>query len=161
MKADIKIPIAIDGMKGTVYVRKRPGVDQFLEVMAQHFEVVIFTASMSVYADAVLDTLDPNGFCTARLYREHCTPVDEGGRGPIYTKDMSKIGRSPQNAMLLDNSPDAYMMQPEQAIPVTSWYHDKKDRELFDLTPLLIKMSKVDDVRDAITEFVVDQEVDF
>lgn len=110
MRADIKIPLAVDGMRGTVYVRKRPGVNKFLETMAQHFEVVIFTASMSVYADAVLDTLDPKGFCTARLYREHCTPVYDGDRGPIYTKDMSKIGRTPGNSMLIDNSPDAYML---------------------------------------------------
>ena len=29
-----------------VYVGKRPGVEEFLRVMGQHYEVVVFTASI-------------------------------------------------------------------------------------------------------------------
>jgi RNA polymerase II subunit A small phosphatase-like protein len=101
---------------------------------------------MSVYADAVLDVLDPNGYCSSRLYREHCTLLQDE-RGPIYTKDLSKIGRYAENAILIDNSPDAYIFQPEQAIPITSWYDDYDDKELLDLIPILIKMSKIPDIR--------------
>ena len=46
----------------------------------------------------------------------------------VFTKDMSKIGRLPTDAIILDNSPSAYMLQPEQAIPIVSWYEDMKDR---------------------------------
>lgn len=135
-------------------MRKRPGVDHFLEVMSQHYEVVIFTASMSVYADAVLDVLDPKGFCTSRLYREHCTLLQDE-RGPIYTKDLSMIGRGAKDSILIDNSPDAYMYQPEQAIPITSWYNDIEDKELIDLIPILIKMSSIPDIRVPISQFVI------
>jgi RNA polymerase II subunit A small phosphatase-like protein len=98
-------------------------VDNFLKVMAQFYELVIFTASLSKYADPLMDQMDTNRFCTMRLYREHCTYING-----VFTKDMSKIGRSMKDAIILDNSPSAYMLQPEQAVPIISWYEDQKDR---------------------------------
>lgn len=101
--------------------------------MAQYFELVIFTASLSKYADPLMNQMDTNGFCTMRLFREHCTYING-----VFTKDMSKIGRSAKDAIILDNSPSAYMLQPEQAMPIISWYDDPKDRQLTDLIPLFI-----------------------
>lgn len=45
---DLEVPIEIDhGTVRPIYVSKRPGVDQFLAAVGQHFEVVIFTASLA------------------------------------------------------------------------------------------------------------------
>lgn len=49
---DIHLKISINNMDCNVYVLKRPGVDQFLERMAEIFEIVLFTASV----DKVLPT---------------------------------------------------------------------------------------------------------
>jgi TFIIF-interacting CTD phosphatase-like protein len=46
-------------------------------------------------------------------------------------------------------------------LPILSWYEDMKDRALFDLIPLLIELSKIDDVREAIPRFVKNNLVDF
>lgn len=80
-----------------------------------------------------MDQMDTNRYCTMRLFREHCTYING-----VFTKDMSKIGRNSKDAIILDNSPAAYMLQPEQAMPIISWYDDPKDRQLFELIPLLI-----------------------
>jgi RNA polymerase II subunit A small phosphatase-like protein len=86
---DYIIPVNIDGNVCNIYVQKRPGVDNFLKVMSQYFELVIFTASLSKYADPLMNKMDPNGYCTMRLFREHCTYMNG-----VFTKDMSKIGRN-------------------------------------------------------------------
>jgi CTD small phosphatase-like protein 2 len=44
----------------TVYVKRRPHVDTFLKKVAEMFEIVIFTASLSSYENHLLDKLDPD-----------------------------------------------------------------------------------------------------
>ena len=60
--ADLQFPVTFHGMQYTVYVRLRPHLQTFLEAVAAHFEVVCFTASQKVYADALLDRIDPGMF---------------------------------------------------------------------------------------------------
>lgn len=124
--------------------------------MSQYYECVIFTASLSKYADPLMNQMDPNGYCTMRLFREHCTFLNG-----VFTKDMSKLGRPAKDCMILDNSPSAYMLQNEQALPILSWYDDPKDRHLFDIIPLLIQLSNVYDCREAITRFVKNNAIDY
>ena len=114
-----------------VYVSVRPGCYEFLEEMAKHYELVIFTASLCKYANPLMDILDSKRLCTGR----------------IYMKDMSRLGRRIEDVILIDNSPNSYRPQPENAIPILSWYDDLEDTELFKLMPLLVKLSKVPDVR--------------
>lgn len=47
--------VDIDGIINYVYVAVRPHTDHFLREVAKHFEVVIFTASLSKYADPLMD----------------------------------------------------------------------------------------------------------
>lgn len=49
------IPVDIDGRVCNIYVLKRPGVDFFLQQMAKIYEVIIYTASLSKYADPLMD----------------------------------------------------------------------------------------------------------
>ena len=59
-----------------------------------------------------------------------------------------------KDAIIIDNSPTAYMLQPECGLPIVSWYDDPHDRALYDYIPLLTEMSKINDMREAITGFV-------
>lgn len=117
--------------------------------MAKYYEVIIYTASLSKYADPLMDQMDTNGYCTARLFREHCAFVNG-----VFVKDMSVLGRDMKDTILIDNSPTSYMLQPECGLPILSWYDDKNDKVLLDYIPLLIEMSKCHDIRDAIPKFV-------
>eukprot|EP00002_Diphylleia_rotans_P022231 TRINITY_DN4354_c0_g1_i10.p1 TRINITY_DN4354_c0_g1~~TRINITY_DN4354_c0_g1_i10.p1 ORF type:complete len:140 (+),score=27.31 TRINITY_DN4354_c0_g1_i10:276-695(+) len=110
--------------------------------MAEIYELVIFTASLSKYADAVMDVLDPHKLVKHRLFRESCT-MHVGS----YVKDMTRLGRDIRDVIILDNSPLSYMFQPENALPISSWFEDPQDSELLDLIPVLEALSQEEDVR--------------
>lgn len=96
-----------------------------------------------------MNMMDPNGYCTDRLFREHCTFVNG-----VFVKDMGQLGRPSKDAVIIDNSPTSYMLQPEQGLPILSWYDDPHDKALIEYIPILIEMSKISDMREAVTGFV-------
>ena len=53
------------------------------------------------------------------------------------------------------------MLHPENAIPTESWYDDKNDDELYELTVLLEQLAKTPDVRMVIPLFVENDRVNF
>jgi len=138
---DYVIPVQIENQVHNVYVLKRPGVDEFLKAMGEIYEIVIFTASVGKYADPVLDTLDKYKVVRHRLFREAC--IHYKGN---YVKDLSQLGRNLKHVIILDNSPASYIFHPTNAIPVTSWFNDLEDNELYELIPFLMDLKKVDNV---------------
>lgn len=56
--ADIVLPVDIEGKVCYVYVLIRPGCITFLEELAEYYELVIFTASLSKYAEPLMKILD-------------------------------------------------------------------------------------------------------
>jgi len=139
---DFVIPVEIEDQIHRVYVLKRPGVDHFLKQMGNLFEIVVFTASLSKYADPVLDLLDRYKVVKHRLFRESCT--NHQGN---YVKDLSRLGRELKNCIIIDNSESSYLFHRQNAIPIESWFDDENDTELLDLIPLLEHITTVDDVR--------------
>ncbi|KAG0017067.1 hypothetical protein BGZ82_000852 [Podila clonocystis] len=140
-QADYVVPVDIDNQTHNVYVIKRPGVDTFLKKMGEIYEVVIFTASLSKYADPVLDMLDVHQVVKHRLFRESC--LNHKGN---YVKDLSVIGRDLKNTIIIDNSPASYIFHQSNAVPISSWFNDPHDTELLDLIPFLADLTVVDDV---------------
>ncbi|EST08150.2 NLI interacting factor [Kalmanozyma brasiliensis GHG001] len=140
--ADFIVPVEIDGTVHNVYVIKRPGVDEFLRAMGLIYEVVVFTASLSKYADPVLDMLDIHQAVRHRLFRESC--YNHKGN---YVKDLSQLGRDIGDTIIIDNSPASYIFHPNNAVPISSWFNDPHDTELTDLCPFLADLADVDDVR--------------
>jgi RNA polymerase II subunit A small phosphatase-like protein len=47
-----------------------------MTTVGPRFEVVVFTASLSKYADPLLDLLDTTGVVAWRLFREACCPYE-------------------------------------------------------------------------------------
>ena len=66
--ADLTFPVVFHGIAYQVHVRLRPYLFDFLEAIHDKFEVVVFTASQRVYADELLDRIDPS---TLYLYHLH------------------------------------------------------------------------------------------
>jgi len=111
----------------------RPGMFDFLQKMnSLGYELVIFTAATQDYADWVIDQIDPEHFIHHRLYRQHALPW-----GPLFAKDLSRLGRDLDKTLIIDNVQENFMMQPNNGIFIATWYDDVQDTALFDLAPLL------------------------
>lgn len=141
-QADFIVPVEIEYHWHHFHVLKRPGVDNFLKKMGEIYEVVVFTASLSKYADPVLDKLDIHHVVAHRLFRESC--FSHKGN---YVKDLSQLGRPIADTIILDNSPASYIFHPNNAVPVSSWFNDPHDAELTDLIPFLADLTSVSDIR--------------
>lgn len=147
-KPDLVFPVSFNGMLYQVYVRKRPYLDYFLETVSKSFEIVVFTASQRVYADVLLDQIDPEKKLIGhRIFREACLLVQGN-----YLKDLEVLGRDLTKSVLVDNSPHAYGYQIDNGIPIESWYDDDTDTELLKLIGFLKKIHSADDVRPIIRE---------
>jgi len=145
-KCDFIVPVEIDHVVHNVYVLVRKGAVEFLNECAKHYEMVLFTASLSKYADPLLDLLDEGKTIDYRLFRDSCVQI-----GYSYVKDLTTLGRKMSEVMIIDNSPQSYRFQPRNAIPITSWFDDPDDTELLDLLPVLrTTLKKCEDVRDIL-----------
>ena len=155
---EVRIPGHAGDPESIIYVHYRPGVHRFLREAAKHFEVVVFTASMPIYADAVVDALDPTGKLVSwRLFRKSCVLYNS-----VFVKNMSYIGRPLSSVVLVDNSPEAFAFQPKNGIPIVSWFDDPEDRELDALIPFLKLLAQQRDVRTFLSSvFRVEQYATF
>ena len=154
--SDITLKIELEDELHDIHVMVRPGVKEFLENMGKIYEIVIFTASVSKYADPLLDIIDKEKNCEFRLFREHCTPINT-----CYVKEIKKLGRDLKDVVIVDNSPMSYALNPENGLPILTWFDDKEDRELYNISSILEFLSFVPDVRSYIRQFVINDEISY
>ena len=154
--SDLIIQIEQDKNIQDIHVLVRPYVEEFLERMSKKYELVLFTASISNYANPLLNFIDKNGYVPFRLFREHCTLINTA-----FVKDLTRLGRNLKDIIILDNNPLAYSLNQYNGFPITSWFEDKNDDELLKIAPILEFLSYVPDVREYIKKIVCDNKVQF
>ena len=133
-----------------IFVRK--GVQKFLTILNNYYNIGIFTASEKEYADAIIRYLDPNKniikFC---LYRNNCINVNDliniKYLRIIKDIDLKKI-------VLIDNNMYSFSAELSNGVLINSFYGDKNDDELFNVLEYLIEfISPAKDVREINEKF--------
>ncbi|CAF1786734.1 CTD small phosphatase-like protein 2 [Brassica napus] len=147
-EVDFTFTVHFNEEEHMVYVRCRPHLKEFMERVSRLFEIIIFTASQSIYAEQLLNVLDPKRkLFRHRVYRDSCVFFDGN-----YLKDLSVLGRDLSRVIIVDNSPQAFGFQVENGVPIESWFDDPSDKELLHLLPFLEGLIGAEDVRPMIAK---------
>ncbi|KXJ19809.1 CTD nuclear envelope phosphatase 1 [Exaiptasia diaphana] len=148
---DFTMKLSINRRPVMFSVYKRPHVDYFLDCVSQWYNLVVFTASTEQYGSAVTDHLDNNrGILNRRYFRQHCSlqPFQQGYSMYVcYVKELSKVCDDLSSVFILDNSPEAYSYNLDNAIAIKSWFADPSDTALLNLLPMLDALRFTSDVR--------------
>ena len=157
IKSDIILKINLDGKSHIIYVLKRPNLDFFLKKISELYNVIIFTASLSEYAEPLIDILDPEKKF-GRMFRQNC--IKKNG---FYIKDLNQFGNNFKDIIIIDNNPISFIMNRDNGLPIMTWYENMNDDELIKFIPLLEFLSKTEDVRPIINQIVNREknEIDF
>lgn len=135
-----------DGSHDVIGITFRPHLKEFLARASALFDLVVFTASLKDYADAVLDHLDPQGqLFSGRLYREHCILI-----GDKKVKNMGMFS-SPET-IIVDNLLYSFAFNIDQGLPIISFIDDTSDVELLDLAAVLEHLPTVGSPKKLLTE---------
>ncbi|KAL8192236.1 hypothetical protein R6Q57_027903 [Mikania cordata] len=146
--ADFSFPVFVESKEHTVFVKQRPYLREFLERVSEFFQIMVFTASQSIYANQLLDVLDPEGkIISRRAYRESCIFVDGS-----YIKDLTVLGVDLAKVAIIDNCPQVFRLQVNNGIPIKSWFNDPSDCALITLLPFLETLAAAEDVRPLIAK---------
>ena len=148
---DIRVPVVFpSGEKILAGINIRPHAKEIIEELSNYFEIIVFTASHSCYANPVIDYLDDHRVISARLFRENCSQIANG----LYTKDLSVIkNRDLRDLVLVDNAVYSFILNLENGIPIIPYYNNKQDVELVKLKNFLIQLKNVEDVRPYILKY--------
>jgi Dullard-like phosphatase family protein len=126
-------------------IHQRAGAQKFLVEMAKMFEIIIFTSGIETYASPIIDRLDPQRLISHRLYRP-ATSIIKG----LHVKNLARLARPLNRVIILDNSPESYILQPENAIPMKPYFGDESDAFLLNLIPVLESLHGLSDVRPSV-----------
>ncbi|GMP52178.1 hypothetical protein CsSME_00018099 [Camellia sinensis var. sinensis] len=111
---------------------KRPGVDAFLEHMAQFYEIVVYSDQLNMYVDPVVERLDPKHCIRYKLSRG--ATRYQGGK---HYRDLSKLNRDPAKILYVSGHALESSLQPENGVPIKPWKLEEDDTALVDLIPFL------------------------
>lgn len=147
-ESDVGVPVTFPGGETIVAgINIRPYAKQILKNLSCHFEIIIFTASHSCYANPVIDFIDEDKVVSKRLFRENCSQVTDG----LFTKDLTIFkDRRLEDIILVDNAAYSFFFQLSNGVPIVPFTDNKEDRELYKLEKFLMTMIDIDDVREII-----------
>ena len=102
-----KIVLVLDLDETLVFAREgplyaRPGLDEFFAACKGKCEVVVWTAGLRAYAQAIVKSIDKYGVIKHCVYRHAKWFVHEPG----YRKDLACLGRDINKTIIIENTPD-------------------------------------------------------
>ncbi|XP_045387984.1 mitochondrial import inner membrane translocase subunit TIM50 [Lemur catta] len=135
--------------------KKRPGIETLFQQLAPLYEIVIFTSETGMTAFPLIDSVDPHGFISYRLFRDATRYMDGH-----HVKDISCLNRDPARVVVVDCKKEAFSLQPYNGVALRPWDGNSDDRVLLDLSAFLktIALNGVEDVRTVLEHYALEDD---
>ena len=141
-----------------IYIKKRPGLDYFINELSKFYKIYIFSSSPEDYVTNVVEKIDKKKIISGLFSNDDCLTIPGAEHFKVYIKDLKIFKKDLSRIVMIDDNSISYSLQKENGIPIKSWYGDKNDIELFKLLPILKKLSTFKDVRTEIKK-IVDEKI--
>ena len=133
--------------KYSAYLIKRPYLNEFFNRINKIFkEIIIFTSSKKSYADAILKIIDEKKIISKCFYRDDCKYKEIG----LFFKDLTIVNNNIHNVIIVDNNPNNFSLQRSNGLPISTFEFNENDKELLEISYILEKLTKYNDVRKVI-----------
>lgn len=144
-KIKIKMSASIEK---TIGLNIRPNFEKSILKIKEKYHVIMFTASLQKYADAVMDEIDPTGsLFEYRLYRNNCTQIKVENQ-IYYIKDLRVLKNiSLDDIVIIDNSVLSFAFHLDNGIPILSYYRGDDEIEMNSLVKLLDNLADVPQIK--------------
>ncbi|NWI56839.1 TIM50 translocase, partial [Calyptomena viridis] len=103
----------------------------------------------------LIDSIDPHGFVSFRLFRDATRYMDGH-----HVKDISCLNRDPARVVVVDCRRESFRLQPRNGLGLPRWDGRSEDRALYDLAAFLktIAVSGVSDVRNVLDNYAAEED---
>ncbi|NWQ84062.1 TIM50 translocase, partial [Columbina picui] len=130
-------------------------IESLLQQLAPLYEIVVFTSETGMTAFPLIDSIDPHGFVSYRLFRDATRYMD--GQ---HVKDISCLNRDPSKVVVVDCPPPSFRLQPFNGLALPRWDGAPPDRALYDLAAFLktIALSGVEDVPPPLENYALEED---
>ena len=143
----IKIKMSAS-LEKTIGLNIRPNFEKSILKIKEKYHVIMFTASLQKYADAVMDEIDPTGsLFEYRLYRNNCTQIKVDNQ-IYYIKDLRVLKNiSLDDIVIIDNSVLSFAFHLDNGIPILPYYRGDNEIEMKSLVKLLDNLADVPQIK--------------
>ena len=131
-------------LEKTIRINIRPNFKKSILKIKEKYHVVMFTASLQKYADAVMNEIDPTGsLFEYRLYRNNFTQIKVENQ--IYYIKALRVFKniSLDDIVIIDNSVLSFAFHLDNGIPILPYYSGSDEKEMKCLVQLLEKLADV------------------
>ncbi|KPA85863.1 hypothetical protein ABB37_00189 [Leptomonas pyrrhocoris] len=140
-----KLVLVLDLDETLVFARSgplyaRPGIPEFFQMCKDEgIEVVVWTAGLKAYAQAIVSNIDSCNAVSHCIYRHNKWFNGQPG----YRKDLNALGRPLDKVLIVENTPDCIRGYQDNGILVADYEGgDGEDNTLYALADLVKLLSK-------------------
>jgi carboxy-terminal domain RNA polymerase II polypeptide A small phosphatase len=134
------------------FVYKRPGLDEFLMLIKDHFSIGIWSSAGDEYVNSIVNEIKSHELNFEIIWaRSKCTPRRDLERDMSYwekrLEKLKKKGFALEKILIVDDSPEKAKSNFGNAIYIKSFMGDPADGELSLLYAYLLTLKNVENIR--------------